>query len=52
VARDSYSYSASGGPWRNHEWLNEIVMAVVYNHLGVVRLKWWKFTCRRGDDHY
>jgi len=20
VARDSYSYSASGGPWRNHEW--------------------------------
>jgi hypothetical protein len=35
----------SGGLWRNHEWLTEIVMAVVYNHLGVVGLKLWKFTC-------
>ena len=45
VARDSYSYGASDGLWRNHEWLTEIVMAVVYNHLGVVGLKLWKFTC-------
>jgi len=45
IARDSYSYSAAGGVWRNHEWLTEIVMASAYNVLGVVGLKLWKFAC-------
>jgi len=42
---DPYSYSVLGAPWRNHEWLTEVLMAVAYNHLGVVGLKLWKFTC-------
>jgi hypothetical protein len=42
---DPYSYSAAGSPWRNHEWLTEVVMAVAYNHLGVVGLKLWKLAC-------
>jgi hypothetical protein len=45
IARDSYSYSAAGGVWRNHEWLTEIIMALFYNGLGVVGLKLWKFAC-------
>jgi hypothetical protein len=45
IARNTYSYSAAGGVWRNHEWLTEIVMAVAYNSLGVVGLKLWKFAC-------
>lgn len=45
VTRDPYSYSAVGAPWRNHEWLTEIVMALFYNHLGVIGLKIWKFAC-------
>jgi hypothetical protein len=45
IARDTYSYSAAGAVWRNHEWLSEIVMAALYNNLGVVGLKLWKFTC-------
>jgi hypothetical protein len=45
VVRDPYSYSAAGGVWRNHEWLSEIVMASLYNTLGVVGLKLWKFGC-------
>jgi hypothetical protein len=45
VVRDSYSYTMAGGPWLNHEWLTEIVMAFIYNHLGVFGLKLWKFAC-------
>jgi hypothetical protein len=45
VARDSYSYNASGRLSRNIEWLTEIVIVVVYNRLGVVGLKLWKCTC-------
>ena len=45
IARDTYSYSAAGGVWRNHEWLTEIIMAVFYNSLGVAGLKLWKFAC-------
>ncbi len=42
---DPYSYSAPGQPWRNHEWLTEVVMALFYNHLGVFGLKLWKLGC-------
>ena len=45
VLHDPYSYTAPGHLWRNHEWLTEIVMALVYNALGVVGLKLWKFAC-------
>jgi hypothetical protein len=45
IARDTYSYSAAGAVWRNHEWLTEIIMAAAYNTLGVVGLKLWKFAC-------
>jgi len=42
---DTYSYSAAGDRWRDHEWLAEVVMAAVYNAAGVVGLKLWKFAC-------
>ncbi len=42
---DPYSYSALGRPWRNHEWLTEVVMALCYDSLGVFGLKLWKFGC-------
>jgi hypothetical protein len=45
ISRDTYSYSAAGGVWRNHEWLTEILMATLYNNFGVVGLKLWKFAC-------
>ena len=45
VLHDPYSYTAPGHLWRNHEWLTEIVMALVYNALGVVGLKLWKLAC-------
>jgi hypothetical protein len=40
---DPYSYSAQGHLWRDHEWLSEVVMALVYNTTGVWGLKLWKF---------
>src|SRR5260370_34092196 len=45
VLHDPYSYTAPGHLWRNHEWLTEMVMALVYNALGVVGLKLWKLAC-------
>ncbi|HTW87390.1 MAG TPA: hypothetical protein VMD75_05245 [Candidatus Binataceae bacterium] len=45
VLHDTYSYTAFGHLFPNHEWLTDIVMATVYDHLGVVGLKLWKFTC-------
>ncbi len=45
LRHDAYSYSAAGHPWRDHEWLSEVVMALVYNAAGVVGLKLWKFAC-------
>ena len=32
---DTYSYSAAGMPWHNHEWLAQVALAVSYAHLGV-----------------
>lgn len=45
ILKDPYSYTVNGGPWSNHEWLTEVVMAAAYNTLGVVGLKLWKFAC-------
>lgn len=43
--RDIYSYTAFGHPWLDHEWLTEVVLAALYNKLGVVGLKLFKFAC-------
>jgi hypothetical protein len=43
--RDSYSYTAFGHPWLDHEYLTEIIMAAAYNIGGVVGLKIWKLAC-------
>ncbi len=40
--RDIYSYSATGLPWRDHEWLSEVVLALCWGALGVVGLKLMK----------
>lgn len=43
IRRDPYSYSAPGHLWLNHEWLSEVLMALVYNAIGIVGLKLMKF---------
>ena len=43
--RDPYSYSAPGHLWLNHEWLSELVMGALYNHLNVFGLKLMKLGC-------
>jgi hypothetical protein len=40
--RDIYSYSASGLPWHDHEWLSEVVLALCWSGLGIVGLKLMK----------
>jgi hypothetical protein len=45
IRKEIFSYSASGLPWTNHEWLSEVVMAVFYNTMGVPGLKLMKFLC-------
>ena len=45
ILRDTYSYPAFGQLYRNHEWLTEFLMALIYNHGGVIGLKLWKFSC-------
>src|SRR5262249_53967150 len=42
---DTYSYSAFDHLYRNHEWLTEVLMALLYNHAGLIGLKFWRFTC-------
>lgn len=44
-ARDIYSYSASGLPWHDHEWLSEVALALLWNGFGVLGLKLMKLTC-------
>jgi hypothetical protein len=43
--QDVYSYSASGSPWRNHEWLAQVTLAFAYDDLGVLGLKLLKLIC-------
>lgn len=45
VLHDVASYSAFGHLYQNHEWLTELLMALIYNHGGMVGLKLWKFAC-------
>jgi hypothetical protein len=45
VSHDQYSYTALNHPWRDHEYLTEIIMAAIYDVTGVVGLKVWKLTC-------
>ena len=45
VLHDAASYSAFGQLYRNHEWLTELLMALIYNHCGIIGLKLWKFAC-------
>ncbi len=45
VLHDTVSYSAFGQLYRNHEWLTEVLMALIYNHFGIIGLKLWKFAC-------
>src|SRR5579863_10421446 len=42
---DTYSYSAVGAPWHNHEWLSQVALAFLYAHLGVFGLKLLKLIC-------
>ena len=42
---DTYSYSAAGMPWHNHEWLAQVALAVSYARLGIFGLKLLKLLC-------
>jgi len=42
---DTYSYTAAGMPWHNHEWLAQLALAVSYAHLGVFGPKLLKLLC-------
>lgn len=42
---DTYSYSAAGAQWHNHEWLAQVALAFFYAHLGVFGLKLLKLIC-------
>ncbi len=42
---DTYSYSAVGMPWHNHEWLAQVSLAFSYAHLGIFGLKLLKLLC-------
>ncbi len=42
---DTFSYTAFGLPWRQHEWLADTIMAALYNGFGVVGLKVLKLAC-------
>ncbi|MGZ6176457.1 MAG: hypothetical protein ACXWNB_11530 [Candidatus Binataceae bacterium] len=43
IRADPFSYTAAGRQWIDHEWLAEVLMALVYNALGVLGLKLLKF---------
>jgi hypothetical protein len=45
LRQDIFSYSSPGAPWFNHEWLADLIMALVYRVGGVVGLKLMKFLC-------
>lgn len=45
IHTDIFSYTAAGRRWIDHEWLSEILMALVYNAFGVVGLKLLKLLC-------
>ena len=40
---DPFSYSAAGEPWRNHEWLADIVFYAWASVFGVPALVYWKW---------
>ncbi len=42
---ESFSYTAFGHPWWDHEWLTEVIFAVTYDKLGVLGLKLLKLGC-------
>jgi hypothetical protein len=42
---DTFSYSAAGLPWRNHEWLAQAILAFSYDSLGVFGLRLLKLLC-------
>jgi hypothetical protein len=45
IEADPYSYSAPGHLWLNHEWLSEVIFALVYNSGGVFGLELLKLCC-------
>ena len=41
---DPYSYTSAGALSHTQEWLSDLIMAVVYNHFGVLGLRWLNFS--------
>ncbi len=40
-----FTYSAGPAPWRNHEWLSQVALAIAYGSLGIFGLKLLKLLC-------
>ncbi len=40
-----FTYSAGPVPWRNHDWLSEVTLAIAYGSLGIIGLKLVKLVC-------
>lgn len=47
-ARETFSYTAFGHPWWDHEWLTEVIFALIYDKFGVLGLKLLKLVCCAG----
>ena len=45
IRTNIYAYSAPGRPWIDHEWLTEVVMALLYNAIGIAGLQVLKLLC-------
>jgi hypothetical protein len=42
---DSCSFTAFGQPWRNHEWLAQVLLATAWDKFGALGLKLLKLGC-------
>jgi hypothetical protein len=48
TVHNPYTYSAPNHLWLHHEWLSEVMLAWLYNHLGAIGIKLLKLACAGG----
>ena len=47
-AVDSWSFTAAGRPWHNHEWLSDVVFHAWSRAFGLESLVWWQWLVEGG----
>jgi len=45
--KDLFSFTALGQPWRSHEWLAQVILALAWDGLGAYGLRLVKLACPR-----